>query len=140
MKVCKIFRFDAAHYLPDYIGKCRNMHGHSWVLEVELGGKANKSGMVMDFALLKKHIVVAVIDILDHSLLNTFLKIPTCENLLLWIAERLRNPEVMPTYETVWDESNMTIHTLYIDNVPVVRLKLSETVDSFAELDIPTHE
>ncbi len=27
------FSFDAAHYLPNYIGKCRDMHGHTWAVD-----------------------------------------------------------------------------------------------------------
>lgn len=137
MRVCKIFRFDAAHYLPGYAGKCGVMHGHSWVLEVELEGKAGKEGMVVDFARLKEHIDKEVMHFLDHTLLNTYVKAPTCENLLLWIAARLGG---VSASDTAWNEREMTMHPVFIENVPVVRLKLSETVDSFATLLLPTHE
>ena len=140
MKVCKIFRFDAAHFLPGYEGKCNAMHGHTWTLEVEAKGLAGKDGMVMDFALLKRYVCTSVIEVLDHTLLNNLVKMPTCENMLLWIAERLRKPNVLPPHDLTWNEVDMTTHTVFIGNVPVVRLKLSETPDSFAELDIPRHE
>ncbi len=53
--VCKKFKFDAAHRLPNYEGPCFNMHGHSFVLEVEIKGSADaKTGMILDFNLLKQ--------------------------------------------------------------------------------------
>ena len=30
--------FDSAHFLASYEGKCRNLHGHRWTVEVEVGG------------------------------------------------------------------------------------------------------
>jgi len=107
MRVCKIFRFDAAHYLPEYEGKCRNMHGHTWTLEVEVSGSVRK-GMVMDFAVLKSLVKEKVIDCLDHSLLNDIIPNPTCENLLFWIRR-----------------------SLGLEGL--ARLRLYETPDSFAE-------
>ena len=31
--------FDSAHFLAGYEGKCRNLHGHRWTVEVEVGGE-----------------------------------------------------------------------------------------------------
>lgn len=31
--------FDSAHFLQGYNGKCANLHGHHWVIEVEISGK-----------------------------------------------------------------------------------------------------
>ena len=31
--------FDSAHFLSDYQGKCRNLHGHQWRVIVEICGK-----------------------------------------------------------------------------------------------------
>ena len=66
MKLAKEFHFDAAHYLPDYQGKCANLHGHTYegVLWVE-GPVDPGSGMVMDFVVLKACLAV-VVDRFDH--------------------------------------------------------------------------
>ena len=42
MKLSKIFTFDAAHHLPNYTGKCKNLHGHSYQFEVIVSGKIKK--------------------------------------------------------------------------------------------------
>ena len=51
----KIFRFEAAHALMGYDGRCRNIHGHSYEMRVTIKGNpimddnSPKNGMVMDF-------------------------------------------------------------------------------------------
>jgi len=61
--------FDAAHRLSNYDGKCRNLHGHRYRVEVEFsGGLDASSGMVMDFADLKK-CVNRVADGFDHAVI-----------------------------------------------------------------------
>ena len=68
--------FDAAHRLPDHPGKCRNLHGHTWQVRVEVTvDQLNKHGMVVDFGDLKR-----VIDTeFDHQLINETLGNPTAE-------------------------------------------------------------
>lgn len=44
VSVCKIFTFDAAHQLVGHKGKCSNLHGHTYKLEVVLKGKPMKRG------------------------------------------------------------------------------------------------
>ncbi|NES98612.1 MAG: 6-carboxytetrahydropterin synthase QueD, partial [Desertifilum sp. SIO1I2] len=34
--IYKEFRFEAAHHLPHHDGKCRRLHGHSWVGRVQV--------------------------------------------------------------------------------------------------------
>jgi 6-pyruvoyltetrahydropterin/6-carboxytetrahydropterin synthase len=55
MRVVKRFRFEAAHKLgAGYKGPCARLHGHSYVVEVEVEGRVNEQGMVVDFKLLKR--------------------------------------------------------------------------------------
>ncbi|MBZ9686360.1 6-carboxytetrahydropterin synthase QueD [Clostridium estertheticum] len=65
--------FDSAHFLSGYDGKCSNIHGHRWKIEVEVqsetlvkGGQLD--GMVIDFGDLKKD-VKAMVDSYDHALI-----------------------------------------------------------------------
>ena len=51
--------FDSAHFLRGYNGKCANLHGHTWRVEVTVGSdtltaSGEQRGMVIDFADLKK--------------------------------------------------------------------------------------
>lgn len=65
--------FDSAHFLAGYEGKCANIHGHRWKVEIEVqsetlvkGGQLD--GMVIDFGDLKKH-VKEIVDFYDHALI-----------------------------------------------------------------------
>ncbi|SFG20368.1 6-carboxytetrahydropterin synthase QueD [Oribacterium sp. WCC10] len=65
--------FDAAHFLKDYEGKCRNIHGHRWRVVVEIKGDklsedTQTRGMLIDFSDLKKA-VKDMCDFFDHSLI-----------------------------------------------------------------------
>ena len=79
-------------------GKCANMHGHNYVLEVVVAGEIDQaSGYVLDLELLADVIGRQVIRDVDHRNLNTDVawlrRIPTAENLALAIWDRLR-PEL----------------------------------------------
>ena len=65
--------FDSAHFLSGYEGKCRNLHGHRWKLEVtvsseELAQEGQIRGMIVDFGELKKD-VKDLADEFDHCLI-----------------------------------------------------------------------
>ena len=101
--------FNAAHQLYDpglseeenrrLFGKCANLHGHNYVLEVAVAGEVDQaSGYVLDLKLLSEVMSRQVIQDVDHRNLNTDVpwlkgRIPTAENLALAFWERLR-PEL----------------------------------------------
>ncbi|HSQ88664.1 6-carboxytetrahydropterin synthase QueD [Romboutsia sp.] len=65
--------FDSAHFLSGYKGKCANIHGHRWRVQIEVqsetlvnGGQLD--GMVIDFGDLKRD-VKDMVDFYDHSLI-----------------------------------------------------------------------
>ena len=62
--------FAAAHNLLNYCGQCENLHGHNWKIEIYIrGSELDKSGMLIDFKILKDH-TNAILDTLDHTYLN----------------------------------------------------------------------
>ena len=65
--------FDSAHFLANYVGKCGNIHGHRWKVEIEVQSETliesgQLEGMVVDFGDLKKH-VKELVDFYDHALI-----------------------------------------------------------------------
>lgn len=65
--------FDSAHFLHGYDGKCANIHGHRWTVEVmvsseKLKESGNCRGMLIDFSDLKRA-VRTLADELDHALI-----------------------------------------------------------------------
>ena len=79
----------AAHFLKGYEGPCRNLHGHTWQVEVTISGdKLDSIGMVADFAVVKKQLKEFLMA-LDHVCLNDlpyFKKVnPSTENIAQYI-------------------------------------------------------
>ena len=86
--------FSSAHFLRDYDGKCRNLHGHTWQVGVTVAGEAlDKVGVMADFVGLKQQLNSILLR-LDHACLNDleFFKVnnPTAENLARYIFQEYR--------------------------------------------------
>jgi 6-pyruvoyltetrahydropterin/6-carboxytetrahydropterin synthase len=105
------FRFDAAHALRGYAGKCARLHGHGYRVQVCLQGDGlDELGMLVDFRLVKEA-CHQVVDELDHRCLNDVAPFdednPTCENLARHLHERLadalNNARARVTAVTVWE-------------------------------------
>lgn len=65
--------FDSAHFLKGYDGKCSNIHGHRWLVEVtvtseDVEEEGQIRGMIVDFKTLKEALK-QLVDELDHSLI-----------------------------------------------------------------------
>lgn len=87
----KEYKFEAAHFIYNHPGKCRNLHGHTYKLFVSLEGHVNlETGMVIDFYDLSKIVQEAVIAKLDHCFLNNLIPLSTAENISVWIWEQLK--------------------------------------------------
>ena len=113
--------FNAAHQLcnPDLsdeenrrlFGKCVNLHGHNYVLEVVVAGEVDQaSGYVLDLKVLSDIMNGQVIRDVDHRNLNTDVpwltgRIPTAENLAVTFWERLQPelPEGLLRSVRVWE-------------------------------------
>lgn len=112
-KVTKVFRFEAAHHLPNHDGKCREPHGHSYMVEVTCFGQINhvvddpKEGMVIDFAEIKDMWEAEIKPLLDHKDLNVSLKdwipVTTAECIAAWILATFRNNGVPVRSVAVWE-------------------------------------
>jgi 6-pyruvoyltetrahydropterin/6-carboxytetrahydropterin synthase len=90
ISVTRQFHFAAAHYLPEYQGKCANLHGHEWKVELSFERPVNvNTHMVIDYSDIKQLESLSVDALFDHSKLNLTLSNPTAENILLFIWERL---------------------------------------------------
>ena len=113
--------FNAAHQLCDpglsdeenqkVFGKCANLHGHNYVLEVVVAGQVDQAtGYVLDLKQLSDVISRRVIQDVDHRNLNTDVPwleghIPTAENLVVAFWERIRSelPEGMLRSVRLWE-------------------------------------
>ncbi len=97
--------FDAAHYLPDYHGKCENLHGHRFkvIARLEAAG-LDETGIAYDFAQLKQHLR-DVLSRFDHTCLNDVSPLdrigPSSENIAVTIYDALQPRFVQSPVELV---------------------------------------
>ena len=86
--------FSSAHQLRGYKGKCENLHGHNYKIEIYARGRElNNIGLLVDFVELKEA-ADDLVTYLDHKNLNELEPFvteqnPSAENLARFILERL---------------------------------------------------
>lgn len=88
--------FAAAHQLRGYKGKCENLHGHNFKVEVVVGGEdLDGCGMLVDFVDLKRTISGLINENLDHRNLNDLKPFqpgamnPSAENVARWLSDEI---------------------------------------------------
>jgi len=116
--------FSAAHALRGYRGKCENLHGHNWKVEVYVRGeRLDETGMLVDFKDVKEA-TREVMRYLDHFNLNELKPFdkelnPSSEHLagfiLHKVAERINDDSVKVYKVRVW-ETPSTSATYEIPN------------------------
>ena len=104
--------FSAAHALRGYRGKCENLHGHNWKVEVYVrGDRLDEIGMLVDFTQLKR-VTRDVMGLLDHRNLNELRPFdvelnPSSEHLagfiLNKVANHINNDRVQVYKVRVWE-------------------------------------
>jgi 6-pyruvoyltetrahydropterin/6-carboxytetrahydropterin synthase len=140
IRITKQFNFETGHALYGYDGKCKNIHGHSYKLNVTvLGTPINdptnvKYGMVIDFSDLKKIVKEEIVDVFDHATVfnqNT----PHIE-----LAKELKQRghlvilvDYQPTSENLVLDFVEKIKARLPEGIELYSLRLQETESSFAE-------
>ena len=139
IRLTKEFHFEMAHALWNYDGLCKNIHGHSYMLEVTIIGEpvsdenSPKLGMVMDFGELKSIINKEIIDRLDHCVVVNS-KMPENQiSILSEITERLIVADYQPTCENFLIDFAQRLKRYFSDTIKLHSLKLRETSSSYAE-------
>jgi 6-pyruvoyltetrahydropterin/6-carboxytetrahydropterin synthase len=85
--------FAAGHALRHYKGKCENVHGHNYRVQVTAeGDQLNSIGLLVDFVELKR-VVRQIVDRLDHQFINdlepfTVLN-PSAENMAKYFYDKV---------------------------------------------------
>lgn len=121
-EVTIIKSFSAAHMLKAIGGKCEELHGHNFKVEVTVAAQdLNKSGISIDFRNVKEWLQ-EVLDNLDHKHLNEFPSFlgenPSSENIALYIYKEMklkaRQVEIKVARVKVWESENAAV--TYIEN------------------------
>src|SRR3954463_14834136 len=99
-------RVGAGPQLPRHQGKCRNLHGHSYRLEVSVEGPLNEHGIVMDFADVKAVVGREIIDRYDHTYLNDLMDNPTAEVIAQAVWKSLEAAGLPIVAVRLWETEN----------------------------------
>lgn len=107
--LCVKDSFAAAHRLVGYKGKCEELHGHNFAVEVYLSGhQLGDDGMLVDFKTIKANLQ-KVLDVLDHKYIND---IP-------FFAERASSAEYVAMYIFTEMEKLMGTERVSVSRVTV---------------------
>lgn len=109
------FTFEAAHRLAWHPGKCRNLHGHSYRLDVTVAGPVDTNGVVIDFddltAIVDRHVVGQW----DHRDLNEIIDNPTAELLAHRAWELLASAGLPVAGLRLWETPASCVELTAID-------------------------
>lgn len=143
MKVTKEITFDTAHLLSFYDGKCANLHGHTYKLQVTLEGETNNGTcMLLDFNVLKEVLQEAVMNRFDHAVAfsDAMYRNNAEDELCAWAERNGMNFVVIPNGKTTCEAMAPFIRDCVLDSlqsrgisVTCVSVRLWETPTSFAE-------
>ena len=138
-KITKQFSFEMAHALRNYDGLCRNIHGHSYKMDITLAGQplhdesSPKNGMVMDFGDLKRLVNEEVISLFDHALVLNAKTEQSLIDILKQNFDKIVVVEFQPTTENLLDFIASKIKKRLPENVKLCRIRLRETDTSYAD-------
>lgn len=115
--------FSSAHQLRGYKGKCENLHGHNYKIEIYArGSELNNIGLLVDFGELKEA-ADEIVRYLDHRNINELPPFdaelnPSAENLARYILERVSaacGDERVRVYKVRCFETPTSVATYQLD-------------------------
>ncbi len=132
----KEYIWEMGHRLPFHSGLCKNIHGHSYKLIIELVGTLDKNSMIIDFYEMDK-IVLPLISKLDHC----FICDEKDKLMLKFLKENKFKYTVISDVTTVENICAMIINELSphfkkYKNISSINARLYETATSYAEVSL----
>jgi 6-pyruvoyltetrahydropterin/6-carboxytetrahydropterin synthase len=151
MKIVRETTFDAAHMLSYYIGKCSNLHGHTYRVQFGIesnfiNDRGNDKGMLFDFNRVKDIISEIVDGNFDHAIIFSDESFrDDAENELLAWAVKNKKRYILLSGKSTAETIATTLRNMFLrkflesvdpnfdkDDVKI-SVKLWETPNSFVE-------
>jgi len=133
LTVSKECRFDAAHVLTNHAGQCKNLHGHTYRVIVEVAEKSAGTDMVIDFKDLKQVLSKIVLDRFDHAFIYNKNSPAECE-IAAVISKHGMKSVALPFRSTAENLARYFFEVLKV-HVNVHSVKVYETPESCAEYE-----
>lgn len=135
MKISKEFKWEMGHRLPFHSGKCKNIHGHTYKMRVEIDGELDENGMVMDYYDVSE-IISPLVDELDHGFM-----VKETDTEVLEFLNKIDSKKVVVPFETTAE--NITLYLLQkikeqfsSDRIKRIKVRVYETEKTYAEDEI----
>lgn len=153
MSNCKItatkeFVWDMAHMLSGHSGLCKNLHGHTYKMEVTASRNNEdvifdgpSAGMVLDFKDLKDVVNRLIVEPLDHATMININSTDRCEKEILHVLEyfgkKVAKVTYRPTAENMVrdfaEQICQVLEDLDQGKLVLEKVRLYETPTSYAE-------
>lgn len=136
LKITKSIRFDAAHVLTNHNGLCKNLHGHTYRVDVCVKQAENDSSdMVMDFKEVKRICAERVLSVFDHAFIYDGTSAGETEIAAVLKKNGMRTVE-LPYRSTAENLAKWIFGTLASDIAGLCSVCVWETADSCAEYSV----
>ena len=132
--VTKTVKFDAAHVLTDHQGLCRNLHGHTYRVDVSVTTETD-GDMVIDFKELKGVLAEVILDRFDHSFIYNTGSVGESEIAAVVEKHGMRTVAI-PFRSTVENLAKMFYNELKAKVPGLSAVKVWETADNVAEFKV----
>lgn len=132
-KISKEYKWEMSHRLTFHDGGCKNIHGHSYIMRVDMLGELNDQGMILDFYDVDK-LFMPLINKFDHA----FVVDENDSIMLPFLIEQGFKHLIVPKFTTVENLVSYIIETVRpqiadLGNIQSLTVRLFETEDAFAE-------
>ena len=140
VRVTKQFKFETGHAIYGYDGLCKNVHGHSFKLDVTIVGQPIndpdhvKNGMVIDFGDLKTIVNKEIVQPFDHAtVLNVKSPHKEIADEMESRGHKILRVSYQPTCEMMIIDFALKLKAKLPNHLKLYSLKLRETETAFAE-------
>ncbi|MFA8342595.1 MAG: 6-pyruvoyl tetrahydropterin synthase family protein [Rhodothermaceae bacterium] len=132
MKIAKEFKWEMGHRLTFHEGLCKNLHGHSYKMMVEVEGEPDSDGMILDYYNLAK-IINPILAELDHGYM-----IYSKDTRLIEFMQEFNSKHVVVDFEATAENMcgyflNKIKEAELPSNINKVTVLVYETEDTFAQ-------
>jgi 6-pyruvoyltetrahydropterin/6-carboxytetrahydropterin synthase len=145
--VTKEFSWDMSHMLAGHEGLCKNLHGHTYKMHVEVSGlngvlkddNPSSKGMVIDFKHLKEVVKNSIVDKLDHGFMYWSNSTDEVEHQIANILKMNNRKVIEVGYRPTAEEMVSNFYQILSEKLraldtELISIKLWETPSSFAEI------
>lgn len=131
--ITKTVRFDAAHILTNHQGLCKNLHGHTYRVDVSVAGEGESAeDMVMDFKDIKRISTEEICERFDHAFI--YCVHSQGEREIAEVVEKFNMRTVALEFRSTAENLAEYFFTLLRRRIPAISsVRVWETADSCAE-------